>query len=61
MPAVLVLSLIAARGFPAESPAAAYRAGNAARNLLLALLLFITLAVGPALWWRLTFGVWLAG
>ena len=42
-------------------PAAAYRAGSAARNLLLALLLFITLAVGPALWWRFTFGVWLAG
>ncbi len=60
-PPVLVLSLIAARGASAVTPAAASRAGRAARNILLALVVFIALAVGPALWWRLTFGMWLAG
>jgi hypothetical protein len=60
-PPVLVLALIAARGSSAVAATATCRAGRAARNILLALLLFIALAVGPALWWRLTFGVWLAG
>ena len=34
---------------------------QAARNALTAMLFFVLLAAGPAVWWRLHFGVWLNG
>jgi hypothetical protein len=40
---------------------ACHQAGLAARNTLLAVLIFLGLTVGPALWWRLRFGMWLTG
>jgi hypothetical protein len=40
---------------------AAHRAAKAARNVLLAILLFVLLTVGPVVWWRLRYGMWLTG
>ena len=37
------------------------QAARAARNALLAALLFALLSAGPAVWWRLHFGMWLTG
>jgi hypothetical protein len=60
-PAALALSLIAARQSPSAQTSACHQAGLAARNTLLAVLIFLCLTVGPALWWRLRFGMWLTG
>ena len=60
-PAALALSLIAARQAPPAQTSACHQAGLAARNTLLAVLIFLCLTVGPALWWRLRFGMWLTG
>ncbi|MGD9331583.1 MAG: hypothetical protein PVJ53_09750 [Desulfobacterales bacterium] len=60
-PAVLVLATVAVRQPAAVGRAARHQAGYAARNSLLAILLFAVLAAGPTIWWRLHFGNWLIG
>ena len=59
--ASLVLSAIAAGQPPSATAMARKVAGKAAGNVLLAALLFVLLTAGPALWWRLHFGMWLGG
>jgi hypothetical protein len=60
MPAGPVISTLVRRRLPEASPAAT-GAGAAARNILLALTVFTVLSAGPALWWRMMFGMWLSG
>jgi hypothetical protein len=60
-PAVFVLSVPSIRQRPAVSVQAGEGVRHAARNLLLAIIFFILLVVGPAVWWRLHFGMWLSG
>lgn len=57
----LVLSALSARQPPPVGRNASHQAARAARNTLLATLLFVLLGAGPALWWRLHFGMWLTG
>jgi hypothetical protein len=59
--AALVLARRYRRHPPLVASLANQQAGQAARNSLLALVFFTLLAVGPALWWRLQFGMWLTG
>jgi len=59
-PAVLVLSAPFIRQLPGVSAPADDELRHAARNILLALGVFVLLVVGPALWWRLQFGLWLS-
>jgi hypothetical protein len=44
---------------PAVAPAAAQRVRRAGVSLVIATLAFVALAAGPALTWRLRFGVWM--
>ena len=60
-PAALVLSLPFIRKLPGVSLPADVGARQAARNMLMAVVFFVLLAVGPAIWWRLHFGMWLNG
>ena len=60
-PAAVALSLLAARHAPPVRPSVCHQAGQAARNTVLAVLVFLCLAAGPAFWWRLRFGMWLTG
>ena len=60
-PAVLVLSARGLRERPSVCPLAEKGTRGAARNILLAGLVFVLLAAGPAVWWRLNFGMWLNG
>ena len=60
-PAALVLTAIAIRHPSAVNRAALHQAGCAARNALLALVVFVLLAAGPTLWWRMHYGMWLIG
>ena len=57
----LVLSALSARQPPPVWRNASNQAATSARNTLLATLLFVFLAAGPAVWWRLHFGMWLTG
>ena len=59
--ASLALFGIASGQAPSAAIAARDQAGKAARNALWASLLFTLLTAGPALGWRLKFGVWLTG
>jgi hypothetical protein len=60
-PAALVLSSLSGQPAPGTAVAAGHQAAIAARNTLLAILSFGVLSGGPALLWRLRFGMWLAG
>lgn len=60
-PAAFVLSLLVTRQASPLQTSACHQASLAARNTLLAVLIFLGLAAGPALWWRLHFGMWLTG
>lgn len=57
----LVLSALSARQPPPVGRNASHQAARSARNTLLATLLFVFLSAGPAVWWRLHFGMWLTG
>jgi len=57
--AALVLSVLAARQPPPLEHHACDHIAKAARNTLIAVLLFSLLTVGPSVWWRLRFGLWL--
>jgi len=59
--AALALSLFAGDPLSPLDRMAGRQAAGAARNTVLAALLFILMTVGPALWWRLQFGVWMTG
>jgi hypothetical protein len=57
----LVLSALSARQPPPVRRNASIQAATSARNTLIAMLLFVCLGAGPAVWWRLHFGMWLTG
>lgn len=57
----LALSLFATDPSSPLGRTAGRKAAGAARNTVLAAMLFVLTTVGPALWWRLHFGVWLTG
>ena len=57
----LVLSSLSVRQPPPVWRNACDHAAKAARNTLLAALLFVLLSTGPGVWWRLHFGMWLTG
>ncbi len=57
----LVLSSLSVRQPPPVWRSACDHAAKAARNTLLAALLFVLLSTGPGVWWRLHFGMWLTG
>jgi len=61
VPAVLVLSARSLRERPNVWSTAEKGVRSAARNILLAGLVFVLLATGPAVWWRFCFGMWLTG
>ena len=60
-PAALVLSAPFIRQLPGVSIPADAGCRQAARNMLMALVFFVLLSVGPAVWWRWHFGMWLSG
>lgn len=57
----LMLSAFSARQPPPVRHNTCDQVARAARNTLLAALLFVFLGAGPAFWWRLHFGMWLTG
>jgi len=57
----LVLTTLTVRQPPPVRHKACDQVAKAARNTLLAALLFALLGAGPAVWWRLHFGMWLIG
>ena len=61
VPAILVMSTRVVSGLPAVAPVVEGESRKAARRVLLAIMIFVLLAVGPAVWWRLQFGMWLTG
>jgi hypothetical protein len=61
VPAVLVLSAPLVRQRPEMLVPAGDEIRRASRNILLTTIFFVLLVVGPAVWWRLHFGMWLSG
>ena len=60
-PAALVLSAPFIRQLPGVAVPLDDEVRQAARNILTAIIFFALLAAGPAVWWRLHFGMWLSG
>ena len=56
--AILTLGMLTVRS-PSIATDARVQIGKAARNCLLAGMLFLLLTIGPAVWWRLHFGMWI--
>ena len=61
MLSALVLSALSVRQSPLVRRHACEQAATSARNTLLAALIFVLLSAGPAVWWRLHFGMCLTG
>jgi len=60
-PAVVVLSMPLIRQMPGAPAPVNDEVRKAARNILLAIVIFLLLGIGPAVWWRVRFGMWLIG